>query len=93
MKRYIEHVQGKPSHERRQHAAQLAGALTGVVVLLWAATLGLRLGSGTGVVATDSMPDPDSGYQAAAAVYAVPTDENTLVAATSTDWTPINESF
>lgn len=48
MKRYFEHMAGKSTHERRQHATRVAGAVTGVVALLWVVSLGYRLPMGGG---------------------------------------------
>lgn len=43
MRHYIEHIQSKEPHERRQHAMQLAGAVTAAVFMVWITTLGLRI--------------------------------------------------
>jgi hypothetical protein len=42
MKRYFEHMHTKSTHERRQHAVQVATMVTGVVFLGWLGTLGYR---------------------------------------------------
>ena len=42
MKNYWKHINDKPSHERRQHAMQLATGLTAFAVLVWVTTLGVR---------------------------------------------------
>lgn len=46
-KKYIEHVQSKTPHHRRQHAAQVAGVITVFAVVVWLTTLGLRFAPGT----------------------------------------------
>jgi len=44
MRRYIEHIQNtRTPHERRQHATQIAGVVTAVLLIGWLATLGVRL--------------------------------------------------
>lgn len=53
MKRYIEHVQSREPHERRQHAMRLAGAVTVAVFVVWVTTLGLRLSSSNTQAAAD----------------------------------------
>lgn len=54
IKRYINHVQSKPTHHRRQHAMQVAGILTALAFVVWITTLPMRFG-GTGAVATDGL--------------------------------------
>jgi hypothetical protein len=48
MKRYIEHIRSKPTHERRQHAVQVASVITGIIFIGWLGALGVRMGSGNG---------------------------------------------
>ena len=43
MKRYLAHIHGKPTHERRQHAVQVATLFTAVIFMGWLGTLGVRL--------------------------------------------------
>ena len=43
MKRYFDHIQSKEPHERRRHALQIAGVVTGLFFIAWITTLGLRL--------------------------------------------------
>ena len=45
IKSYINSVHSKPPHERRAHALQLATGLTGMAVVVWVTTLGLRFAS------------------------------------------------
>ena len=48
MKRYIEHLKNtRTTHQRRQHAVQVAGALTAALFAVWLGTLGVRLSSQT----------------------------------------------
>ncbi len=63
MKNYIEHIKNtREPHERRQHAMQIAGIITGTLFVVWLGTLGVRLAS-QGAIAES----PDSSLQAAAA--------------------------
>ena len=44
MKRYIDHIKNtRDPHERRTHAMRMAGGITAVLFVLWAATLSVRL--------------------------------------------------
>jgi hypothetical protein len=54
MKRYIEKIQAKPPHERRETALRIATSVTGVIFVGWLATLGVRLAN----------PAPKSAQQA-----------------------------
>lgn len=54
MKRYFEHMHSKPTHERRQHAARVAGVVTMFVFVGWLATLGYRFVSPHPQVATEN---------------------------------------
>jgi len=42
MNHYLEHIQNKTPHERRQHAVQISGAITAAVAVIWLGTLSLR---------------------------------------------------
>jgi len=42
IKKYLAHMDTKSTHERRQHAMQLATGLTAFAVLVWVTTLGVR---------------------------------------------------
>ncbi len=79
MRRYIEHVQSKEPHERRQHAMRLAGAVTAAVFVVWVTTLGLRLSSSNTEVAADDTAD----LTAAAAQSTGWGQQNQLVPASS----------
>jgi len=53
MKRYIEHLKNtRTTHQRRQHAVQVAGALTAMLFAVWLGTLGVRLSSPSDVAQT-----------------------------------------
>jgi len=53
MKRYIEHLKNtRTTHQRRQHAVQVAGALTAALFAVWLGTLGIRLSSPSDVAQT-----------------------------------------
>ena len=54
IKKYFEHMHTKSTHERRQHALRVATVVTAVVFVGWLATLGVRLGSGGGSVASEN---------------------------------------
>lgn len=56
LKRYLNHVQSKSTHHRRQHAVQVAGILTAIAFVVWITTLPLRFG-GAGAVATGENTD------------------------------------
>lgn len=67
MRRYIEHIKNtRTTHQRRQHAAQVAGVLTAALFAVWLGTLGVRIASQGEVAQT-----VDDGSQAAAVVSAV----------------------
>jgi hypothetical protein len=78
MKKYIEHIKTKEPHERRQHAMQIAGAVTTAVFLVWITTLGLRLGSG-GTVAGE-----DQTSLSASAAQSIYTGPNHLIVSSTT---------
>ncbi len=50
MKKYLQHMQTKSPHERRQHATQIAGVCTALVFVVWVTTLGVRMSSTSTVV-------------------------------------------
>ncbi len=53
MKRYIEYLKNtRTTHQRRQHAVQVAGVLTATLFAVWLGTLGLRLTSPADVAQT-----------------------------------------
>lgn len=52
MKRYLEHIRQKPTHERRQHAVQVASVITGMIFIGWLGTLGVRMSSGSAETAS-----------------------------------------
>jgi hypothetical protein len=63
MRRYIQHLKdNKTPHERRQHAVQVAGLMTGALLVVWLGTLGVRLASQEQVAAS-----PEQSLTAAAA--------------------------
>ena len=69
MKRYIEHIKNtRTTHERRQHAVQVAGVATLALFAVWLGTLGLRLASPAGVAQTED------NAQTASVVSAVQSD-------------------
>jgi hypothetical protein len=58
IKRYMEHMQTKHPHHRRQHALQVAGVFTALAFVVWITTLGMRFGGASGgQVATQNGTD------------------------------------
>ena len=55
-KKYMQHVQAKTPHHRRQHAVQVAGLFTALAFVVWITTLSFRFG-----------PTPSSGQVAGGA--------------------------
>ena len=43
MRKYIEHIKSKPTHNRRIHAMQFSVGIITVVFVVWITTLGVRL--------------------------------------------------
>lgn len=61
MKKFIEHIKtNKTPHERRSHAAKVAGVCTALVFVGWLGTLGLRFSSGNAAVATNGSKTQES---------------------------------
>ena len=85
--KYLDHMQSKPTHERRQHAMRVAGVLTALVFVGWVTTLGVRLGGTSAgsvqVAGTDNVGQTaaalNSGYDAAQG-------GNQLIVSTTTDY-------
>jgi hypothetical protein len=78
MKRYLDHIKSKPTHERRQHAMQMSAAILVLVFLVWISTLGLRFASPA------QTADANDGTQTASVVQAS-SGNATLMVATSTN--------
>lgn len=54
MRNYLHHIRNtRDPHQRRQHAMQVAGVLTGALLVVWLGTLGVRLSSQTEVAQSD----------------------------------------
>jgi hypothetical protein len=51
LKRYMNHVQKKTPHHRRQHAAQVAGLITAVAFVVWITTLGVHYSTSANTIA------------------------------------------
>jgi len=63
MKRYIDHIKNnRTTHQRRQHALQVAGVITAALFVVWIGTLGMRLASQDAIAES-----PDTSLTAAAA--------------------------
>jgi hypothetical protein len=70
MRRYIEHIQNThTTHERRQHALQIAGLITAALFISWLAMFGLRMGTSGPVV-------EDNNVNTAATLNAVQDEES-----------------
>ena len=79
MKKYFDHIKTKEPHHRRQHAMQIAGAVTAAVFLVWITTLGLRLGNSSNV----AQEDGDQTLTAAASQAGYDGPNQLIVAPTS----------
>lgn len=66
MRRYIEHIkETREPHQRRQHAMQVAGLLTGTLFAVWLGTLGYRL-----TAESEIAQSPDTSLSASASLAA-----------------------
>ena len=93
MKKYIEHMQTKSPHDRRQHAAQVATVVTSLVFVGWVTTLGVRLADHQAAIAKSGSPTQLS--QLANVINGLSPDtpgNNTLEVATTTDYTGVPAS-
>ncbi len=80
MRKYIEHIKNtRTTHQRRQHAVQVAGALTAALFAVWLGTLGVRLASPSDVAQTTDY----AGAQTASVAAAVNNDESQLQVSTT----------
>jgi len=78
-KRYVESVKQRPTHERRQHALQMAGAIMIAVFVVWVATIGIRLAT------VDPLTAEGGDSAADLANVATGAGNATLLVSTSTD--------
>ena len=79
MKRYIQHIKDtRDPHQRRQHAMQVAGVITGALFVVWLGTLGYRLTN-----QTDAATSPDQSLTASAAASTANKGPQLLVSTTS----------
>ena len=86
MKKYLQHIKTKSTHQRRGHAMQIAGTMTALVFIVWITTLGVRLStSGSGIVAEGADAQQTQLANIASGSYAP--NGNTLEVATTTDTT------
>lgn len=83
MKKYLNHIQTKSPHERRQHAIQVASIFTALLFVVWVTTLGVRLASTSGTIAQN--PDTDPQMANASSIYDTPA--NSLEVATTSGLT------
>jgi hypothetical protein len=78
MRRYIEHIKNtREPHQRRTHAMQVAGLLTGTLFAVWLGTLGYRLTAQTEIASS-----PETSLTASAA-SAVPNSQPHLQVSTT----------
>jgi hypothetical protein len=68
--KYLDHINSKPTHERRKHAVQIASVVSGVIFLGWLGTLGLRLATPGGQVAGDPQSQVANVANVASGAYA-----------------------
>ena len=81
-------MQTKSTHERRQHAVQVATVVTAFVFVGWIATLGVRFASYQTDVSTNGKPSNPT--QLANVINGLPTDTsstNSLEVSTTTTYT------
>lgn len=79
MRRYIEHIkETREPHQRRQHAVQVAGLLTGAMFAVWLGTLGYRL-----TAQTELTTSPETSLTASAAMAAPDNAPHLQVSTTS----------
>ena len=83
IKKYLAHMDTKSTHERRQHAMQLATGLTAFAVLVWVTTLGVRY------ALTPAQVAQSNGSDTAQVASVVDSQQGnaTLIVATTTDST------
>ena len=81
IKKYFAHMDTKSTHERRQHAMQLATGFTAFAVLVWVTTLGVRF------ALTPQQIAQSNGSDAAQTASVVSSSQGnaTLLVATTTD--------
>lgn len=72
MKKYFEHVMQQETHERRNHAMQISGLLTILLLVGWLATLGWR------IMTPAPAPEGDTTQAASVIGGTVPAPDNTL---------------
>jgi hypothetical protein len=87
MKRYLDHMHQKPTHERRRHAMRVAGILTALVFVGWITTLGVQLGTPSTSSGQAAVAGTDNSSQTAT-VLNMQTDNqgNQLIVASSTGY-------
>jgi hypothetical protein len=79
MRKYLEHLQNKSPHERRQHAMQLSMGIVALLAVAWLALLPLRF------MGDFQTQGTESSTQVASVVSATQGDA-TLMVATSTSY-------
>ena len=81
MSRYLQHIKGKPTHERRLHAMRVSGVITALIFVGWVTTLGVSMGTGAGTVAQEQ-----TDTQTASAVQSSGFTGNQLIVSTTTNY-------
>lgn len=83
MKKYLQHIKTKSTHQRRGHAMHIATVATAFVFVVWVATLGVLLSSsGSATVAENSDAQQTQLANITSGAYA--SNGNTLEVATTT---------
>jgi hypothetical protein len=85
IKKYLNHVYSKDTHERRRHAMQLATGLTSVAFIVWVTTLGLRF-----ALTPQQIAAQNGTSNQVASIAASQEGNATLIVATSTNSSDTN---
>ncbi len=78
---YIDQIKSRPTHERRTHAMQMAGAIIVAIFIVWVATIGIRLATENPATAQSG----DDSSQLANVASGADAANATLIVASSTD--------
>ena len=81
LQRYLDHMQHKTPHERRQHSMRVAGVFVAVIFIGWVGTFGLS-GAGRGGAQVAGGDGSDQSAVAAAAAQG----GNQLIVSTTTQY-------
>lgn len=73
IKKYIEYIQTRPTHERRAVAMQISGVITAILMVAWVSSIGVRLAQHSSDIAQGA----SQVSSAAATLIAVPQASST----------------